>query len=367
MSKRRYYQQQRYYRQHGEWWTGPGAGRDAWGGFERKMAFRFMGLVMAVALLVVIGIGALIATIFSNVGVVIGILVVFLTPMVLAAIISRVVRGTKPIRELIRATGELADGDYSARVSPTDSPSTRDVVASFNTMASRLESADQQRRRLLADLGHELRTPLTVMRGEIEAMLDGVHDLDRSNLEPMLGEVAVMERLLEDLRTLSLLESGALRLHPEPTDLAVLISDLVDSYRRRATAAGVETQENAPSIELVIDAVRIREVLANLINNSLRAMPDGGTLTISAEPAGNGAIIKVADSGSGIAADELDLVFDRFHKGSTSAGSGLGLTISRDLVQAHGGSMTIESAEGSGTTVTIDLSNVRPTTTTVPA
>jgi two-component system sensor histidine kinase BaeS len=359
MSRRRYYQQ------HGEWWQGPGEGREAWGSFERRMATRFMGFMLIAALVIVVGIGGFIATVFSNLNLFTGVLVVVFTPVLLAGIIARIVRGTRPIRDLIRATGELADGDYTARVAATDSPSTRDVVSSFNNMANRLEAAENQRRMLLADLGHELRTPLTVIRGEIEAMLDGVHTLDRSNLEPMLGEVAVMERLLEDLRTLSQLESGTLRLHPEPTDVSTLISDLVDSYRRRAVAAGVEITVEGPPVEMMIDPVRIREVLANVMTNSLRAMPDGGTLSIVSRPSGDGTIISVADTGIGIDPDDLDHVFDRFHKGSTSTGSGLGLTISRDLVQAHGGTIAIESPVGSGTTVTIDLSNVRPSTTTV--
>lgn len=327
-------------------------------------ALMFLGFMA----LILIGLGALVATIFSQVNLGIGILVVILTPVVLATTIGLVARigarSWRPVRDLVAAAGELADGDYSARVEANGSSATRGVVNSFNEMASRLESADQQRRQLLADLGHELRTPLTVIRGEIEAMLDGVHTLDRDTLEPLVGEVAVMERLLEDLRTLSLLEAGALRLHPEPTDLSALVSDIADAYRRRAEEGGVEIVTHTSPVELVLDPVRIREVITNLINNALRAMPDGGRLTLDVQPAGAGARVQVADTGTGIEPADQDRMFERFQKGSTSSGSGLGLTISRNLIQAHGGSISVDSTPGVGTILTIDLERVRPSTIT---
>jgi len=245
-------------------------------------------------------------------------------------------------------------------VEASGSRSMRAVVASFNDMARQLETADEQRRRLLADLGHELRTPLTVVRGEIEAMLDGVHKIDADHLNLLMNEVLVMERLLEDLRTLSLLDAGRLDLHPEPTDLAALVDDVADGYRRRAGEMGVSisVESEGEVAELMLDPVRIREVLTNLAANALRAMPDGGQLAFQIRPAGGGAVVDVTDSGSGIEPAELGHVFDRFHKGSDSRGSGLGLTISRDLVQAHGGTIALESQPGTGTTVHIRLPGV---------
>lgn len=262
-----------------------------------------------------------------------------------------------PIRELIGAAGSLADGDYSTRVPGEGSPALRRVGASFNEMAQRLEEAATQRRRLLADLGHELRTPLTVIRGEVEAMLDGVHQPDPRHLELLIDEVEVMERLLEDLRTLSLAEAGTLALHPEPTDLNVLVADVADGYRRAAGEDGVEVvidlDDRAP--EAMVDPVRIREVVTNLVVNALRAMPDGGTLGLATR-AGRGAVtIAVADTGHGIDPADLPRVFERFHRSPGSPGSGLGLTISRDLVRSHGGTLTLESRPGEGTTATVTL------------
>jgi len=270
------------------------------------------------------------------------------------------IRSWRPVRRLIRAAGALADGDYSARVTPSGSRSMRAVVSSFNNMARQLETSDEQRRRLLADLGHELRTPLTVVRGEIEAMLDGVHEIDADHLNLLMNEVMVMERLLEDLRTLSLIDAGRLDLHPEATDLVGLVEDVADGYRRRAGQAGVSVVVEAEGEmdDLMLDPVRIREVLTNLAVNALRAMPEGGRLQFLVRPAGTGAVVEVVDSGTGIEAAELEQVFDRFHKGSTSGGSGLGLSISRDLIHAHGGSLTLESPPGTGTRVRVELPNL---------
>jgi two-component system sensor histidine kinase BaeS len=265
------------------------------------------------------------------------------------------------VRGLIDAAGRLADGDYSARVSPSGSSSSRRVVASFNEMARRLETADEQRRRLLADLGHELRTPLTVVRGEIEAIVDGVHKPDAEQLQMLLDEVSVMERLLEDLRTLSLAEAGALELHAEPTDLVALVSDAVESHRRTAADQAVAVVvDGSPRLgDVLVDPVRIREVVSNLVVNALRAMPDGGALRVRVDAVAADAVIEVKDTGFGIDPADLDNVFDRFSKGSSSAGSGLGLTISRDLVEAHGGSITIESVPAVGTKVVVHLPRSR--------
>jgi two-component system sensor histidine kinase BaeS len=343
---------------HGGEWYAYGPGRDAWRGFGRRM---FAGFVVFLVMLVLAG--ALVATVLVQAISVTWVAVV-LAPVVvfaLAALVIRfVVRTWLPVRRLIDAAGRLSDGDYSVRVATTASPTIRPVVASFNQMAWRLEQADEQRRQLLADVGHELRTPLTVVRGEIEAMLDGVHAPDQSHLEVLLEEVAVMERLLGDLRTLSQAEAGALSLHMEPTDLAALIFDVADAHRRAAVEAGVAVTVDVERLdgEVLLDPVRIREVLANVVVNALRAMPDGGALKIAGRPIGDQVVMEVVDTGSGIAAADVEEVFERFRKGSTSSGSGLGLTISRDLVEAHGGTITLESVPGVGTTVRVLLPRV---------
>jgi signal transduction histidine kinase len=338
---------------HGYDRAGMGRGQQDWNRFGARMFFRFLMLVMVG----LVAIGALGAVLFESVSWWAGLIIVLLVWLVLFGVGRGIRRNFVPARELIRAAGALADGDYTARAQAPESPAMRPAVESFNEMARRLEQADAQRRRLLADLGHELRTPLTVVRGEIEAMLDGVHRPDAEHLDLLLGEVAVMERLLEDLRTLSLAEAGALALFREPTDLAALVGDVGDTHRRSADEAGVVVVTRLdPTIgDVNVDPVRIREVVSNLVVNALAAMPDGGALTLRTREVGDEVVIEVEDTGVGIDAALVDTVFDRFQKGATSPGSGLGLTISRDLVEAHGGTIEMSSEPGVGTQVRVTL------------
>ena len=239
----------------------------------------------------------------------------------------------------------------------------RPATESFNRMAERLETSDDLRRRLLADVGHELRTPLTIIRGELEAMADGVRDLNEGEVRRLLGDVAAMERLLEDLKTLSTTEAGVLELHVEPTDLRALVGEIVGRFEGEAADRGVTLSVlpfDAPEPELAdVDPFRIGEVVSNLVVNALRATEPDGRIDLRV---GGGllddrpvAVIEVTDNGAGIPVDQLEAVFDRFHKGADSGGSGLGLTISRDLVEAHNGAITIASAVGTGTTITVSL------------
>ena len=262
-----------------------------------------------------------------------------------------------PIRGLITAAGRLADGVYTARAPDHGAVMTRPVVSSFNRMATRLQESDAQRRQLLADVGHELRTPLTVLRGDVEAMVDGVRPVDESHLRTLLDDVAMVERLLDDLRTLSLAEAGALVLDREPTDLAGLTRDVVERLAGVARAADVElhvaSTGDLPPVD--VDPVRVREVVANLVVNAIGATPPGGTVAVTVGADGACAVLTVHDTGVGIPPDELAAVFERFHKGSGSSGTGLGLTISRDLVTAHGGALTIAETSPTGTTMRVEL------------
>jgi signal transduction histidine kinase len=266
-------------------------------------------------------------------------------------------RNLRIVRDLISFTGRLADGDYSARVSTPTSPAVKPVTDSFNQMADRLEVADELRRRLLADVGHELRTPLTVVRGELEAMADGVRDLDPEQIRLLLDDIDVMERLLDDLRTLSMTEAGMVNLEKETTDLGVLVGDLVDRFLPQAKAEEVHISCLAPeAVQMEIDPYRFGQVINNLLANALRAASPGDRITVTVGAGSNSTgIVTVQDTGRGIPEDQIDAVFDRFHKGTDSNGSGLGLTISRDLVTAHGGTISIASQTGVGTTATITV------------
>jgi two-component system sensor histidine kinase BaeS len=220
----------------------------------------------------------------------------------------------------------------------------RDLATSLNTMAERLDRSRDARTAMLADVTHELRTPLTVVAGGLEAMLDGVHPADEDHLAPLLAETEVMGRLLEDLRTLSLAEAGALTLHREPADLVELAASVLAAQAPVAAAKGVTlARRGVDRLEAEVDPVRVREIVGNLVANSLRHTGRGGQVTVTVGIDGEDALIEVADTGDGIPAEDLPRVFDRFQRRADSGGTGLGLAIVRDLAAAHGGTITATS------------------------
>jgi two-component system, OmpR family, sensor histidine kinase BaeS len=264
----------------------------------------------------------------------------------------------RPLGDLIDAAERVEAGDLSPRVAERGPREMRSLARAFNAMLERLRRTEDQRRRLLADVTHELRTPVAVIQGNLEAMLDGVYPPDAQHLRPVLEETQILSRLIDDLRTLSLAESGALDLHREATDLGLLAGELAASFRAQAEAAGVLLQadlpEDLPPVE--IDPLRIREVLANLTANALHHTPRGGEIRITGSlEAEDRVMLQVSDSGVGIAPEELPHIFDRFYKSADSSGSGLGLAIARNLVAAHGGEIHAESRLGAGTTVIFTL------------
>jgi two-component system sensor histidine kinase BaeS len=264
------------------------------------------------------------------------------------------------------AASRVETGDYSARVREAGPRDLRRLARAFNAMSTRLEHDEAQRRQLLADVSHELRTPLSVIQGTVEGILDGLYPADRAHLEPILEETQLLERLVEDLRTLSLSETGSLRLHREPTDLAELLAESVAAFRAKADAASVglssSVDDDLPVLEL--DQSRIRQVIGNLLDNAVRLTPSGGSVKIRAAAAKDGVKIEVTDTGPGIAADVLPRIFDRFYRAGERGGSGLGLPIARSLVEAHGGSITASSEPGHGTTISIRLPAREPSTLT---
>lgn len=263
-----------------------------------------------------------------------------------------------PLGELIEAAGRVEQGDYSVRVETRGPRGLRLLGRAFNDMARRLEQTEQQRRDLIADLSHELRTPVSVIQGNLEALADGVYPADEAHLAPVLEEAGLLSRLIDDLRTLSEAETGTLTLRREPTDLAPLIGEVAGSFRTRSAADGVEIRtEIADELPLLeVDPLRIREVLVNLISNALRHTAAGGQVTVGARLESEGKLaIRVADNGSGIPIEVLPHIFERFYKAPGSTGSGLGLTIARDLIAAHGGTIEAESEVERGTTLRVRL------------
>ena len=267
-----------------------------------------------------------------------------------------------PFGDLLEAAGRVAEGDYSARVVERGPREIRSLAHAFNTMAARLQSHDRQRRDLLADVTHELRTPLTVIQGNLEGMLDGVYPADEAQLKLLMEETNILSRLVDDLRTLALAESGSLELRREPVDPAMLIRETLSAFRTQALSLGVTLDFQGPEgLSLNIDPERIRQVLSNLIGNALRYTPRGGSVSVRCEMSGargeNTCAVTVSDSGPGVAADDLPHIFERFHKSSDSGGMGLGLSIAKSLVEAHGGKIEAHSQPGQGTSIRFFLTS----------
>jgi two-component system sensor histidine kinase BaeS len=344
----------------GEPW--PPQNREAWRELRRRFMGRMLGLAL-VALSVVALLGGLVVWAFSQVlhtsgATVVAAVVVLVVLTVFARGLVRGLRGSAgPIGDMMVAASRVETGDYAARVRESGPSDVRRLARAFNAMSTRLEADADERRQLLADVSHELRTPLSVIQGNVEGILDGLYPADRAHLEPILDEIALLERLVEDLRTISLAETGGLRLHREPTDIGALLDEVVAAFEARAEAAGValgsRVAPELPTLEL--DVTRMRQVLGNLVANALRVTPRGGQIELTAGRNEGVLRIEVRDTGPGIAPDVLPHVFDRFYRAGDSTGSGLGLPIARSLVEAHGGAIVALVPAGGGTTVRIDL------------
>jgi len=212
----------------------------------------------------------------------------------------------------------------------------------------------------MADVTHELRTPLTIIQGNLEGMLDGVYPADEERLKSILEETQLLSRLVEDLRTLVLAESGTLQLKKEPTDLAALLREVVTGFGSQADARGVKLEMALTELPLInIDPERMREVVMNLIANAIRYAPSKGVIQIRLGgddlERKKQVVISVMDNGPGIPSEDLSKVFNRFHKASDSGGMGLGLSIAKYLVEAHGGVIKAESDPGKGTKISFSV------------
>jgi two-component system OmpR family sensor kinase/two-component system sensor histidine kinase BaeS len=267
-------------------------------------------------------------------------------------------RMTAPVGDVMAALARIADGDYATRTPERGPHEVRTLTRALNAMAERLERHEEQRRSLLMDISHELRTPLAVLQGNLEGMLDGVYPRDDAHLSLILEEAHVLARLIEDLRMLSLAESLGLELTRTPTDLAEMAKDATASFQGQAEAAGVTLRFDAgPDLPLAeIDPARIRQVLNNLLSNALRYTPAGGTVHVRCSARDHEqVVVLVEDTGTGIPAEALPHVFDRFYKSRDSRGAGLGLAIAKSLVVAHGGEISADSGPGKGTTIRFTL------------
>jgi two-component system sensor histidine kinase BaeS len=286
---------------------------------------------------------------------------VIVTLIVVAAslLISR--RVLHPIRALAIASGQLGRGDLSGRVPEQGRDELGDLTRSFNRMAQSLQRAKEQQRNMIADIAHELRTPTTNIRGYVEALQDGVFPADQDLFQSLHEEAVLQERLIDDLQDLALAESGALVYHRSLAELTEVLRAVRTAHTSTAATREVRVELDAPDpVSAVVDPGRIRQVIGNLMTNALNATSPGGVITLRARTEGRTVVIEVADTGSGIASEDLAHVFDRFWRtdnarGRHTGGRGLGLAIAHEIIAAHQGTITVASTVGTGTTFTVRL------------
>ena len=284
--------------------------------------------------------------------------------VLLVSILSR--RLLSPITTLGEVAQHLGSGDFSKRAPTEGAGELRQLSLTFNSMAANLEDAERQRRNLVADVAHELRTPVSNIQGYIEALKDGLLQPDEATIATIHGQVIHLGHLVEDLRLLAQAEAGALQLNRIPGRMQDVLRVCVEAVRPRAEAKGItlnlEAVDLMPMVEM--DGTRISQVVNNLLENAIIHTPDGGSITVSVGYSGTTGSemvrVAVADSGPGIQSEDLARVFDRFFRADPSraratGGVGLGLTIAKQLVEVHGGTIHVESVVPTGARFVFEL------------
>jgi len=289
---------------------------------------------------------------------------VVLIVLLLFTIVNLYTRIGKPLEGLFNAINEVEEGNLAVRVPENKSDMFSDLIKRFNKMIGELERAEQQRRNLTADIAHELRTPLHIIQGNLEGIVDGVYEPTTEHIDNTLDETKLLARLVNDLQTLSLAETGQLPPHPTRFLIADLIQDITSSFASQAASQGIDLQTNIsnPNQHLTADYDRLNQVLSNLISNAMRHTLEGGTIFIetgSGSSPERSVRIMIKDTGAGISSEDLPFIFDRFWRADKSRSerthSGLGLAITKQLIHAHGGTIEAQSEMGTGTTFIIEL------------
>lgn len=273
---------------------------------------------------------------------------------------------TVPIRRLSSAAEAIEQGDFKQRVPVSTKDEVGYLAKIFNRMANTLENNMKLRRQLLANIAHELRTPLAIIKGNLEGMLDDVVDLNKKEVASLHEEAIRLNRIISDLKELSLAEVGQLSLDKQPTNINYLIHRIIQLMKTKIEEKNmtIDCKLDQRITEIDIDPDRISQVFSNIFVNALRYTPNGGEIQITTgiENISNEkwATITVKDNGSGIAEEDIPYIFDHFYRGEKSrdrksGGSGLGLAIVKQLVEAHGGKVTLKSRKNKGTTFSIYL------------
>lgn len=286
-------------------------------------------------------------------------------------------KATAPARELTRAARAVAAGERSERVDVDSQDELGEMARAFNAMADTIEEEDRLRRAFAAEVAHELRTPLAILRTQIEGIQDGVVEPNSPAIASLHEESLRLTRLVEDLETLASADAAGFSLTRTRTSLRGVIEDAAREFAGPYEAEDVDLSADLEDVEIVADATRVRQVVANLLSNALKFTPEGGAVRLTLRRDGDEAVVSVSDTGPGISPDDLPRVFDRFFRGRgvRARGSGIGLTVARELVLAHGGDLLAASEPGQGATFTVRLPGIasdargsftdpsRPTTT----
>ncbi|MEV6284525.1 HAMP domain-containing sensor histidine kinase [Kribbella sp. NPDC051770] len=284
--------------------------------------------------------------------------------VLLIAAVVMIFTGRRLVRPILALTGaaqRMTNGDHAARVPVSGKDEVARLGHAFNAMAASIQRHDHQRKAMVSDVAHELCTPLANIKGYLVASEDGVVPLDRELVSSLLEETSLLEHLVADLQDLALADAGMLRMHPAPRDLAELAGQVVAAHRPAAEAAGITlTAATNGAAPAVVDSARVRQALGNLVSNAIRYSPDGGRVVVGVRRSGDDYLLTVTDTGTGIAAEHLPHLFDRFYRvehsrSRATGGSGLGLAITKHLVEAHQGTISATSRPGHGSTFTIRL------------
>ena len=279
-----------------------------------------------------------------------------LAALVVGVVVAR--RIARPVAALVSATESLRQGERGARVRELPTDELGDLGRSFNEMAASLEREDELRRRVVADVAHELRTPLASIQGHLEALRDGVLSPDPPTLATLHDEAARLGRLVADLEALARAEGAGFALDRRPVDLANVVRDVAAELADAFKAKDVRLELELAQASAVADEDRVAQIARNLVSNALKFTPTGGRVHVSTRDGDRGAIIEIEDTGVGMSAEESAHAFERFWRAPGAAGvpgSGIGLTIARELALAHGGDVTVESAPGRGSTFRVTL------------
>jgi len=284
-----------------------------------------------------------------------GILTVAALLLAAAFLASRL---TRPLRDVAGAAQRLGAGDLSARAAPGSDAESAELATAFNAMAERLQRSEALRRRAASDLAHDLATPATVLESQLQAMVDGVVPADAAQLDRARAAAAGLSGVIVQLGELTFAEAAPLGLRPEAADLATLAREITDSLdgllRKREVRAEISGDATA-----LVDRGHVARALRNVVTNAIQHSPGAGTVRVEMSAAGGAALVRVRDSGPGIADEDLPYVFERFYRADRSRaripGSGIGLTVARELVVANGGSLEVESTGARGTTMLLTL------------